>query len=149
MGACAPLCQPILTEQINTLEHEAVPGNTHILRGCLFIAFCHFFISFQKIKKIDDPKSEKLEAHFHEFLSFSLLGTSNFLISRKPIHKSDEKLKQTPPQKHGKPILIQFLSIMLTAQLRFNLASSILMMQQKEKIPLNAELCFLRIADET
>jgi hypothetical protein len=64
----------------------------------LFPAFCYFFISFQKIQKLDGHKSENLEAPSHELLSFSLLGPSSFWISRKLIHKSDEKLKQTPPK---------------------------------------------------
>jgi hypothetical protein len=47
---------------------------------------------------MDDCKSEKLEATFHELLSLSLLGPSNFCFSKKLIHKRDEKLKQiTPP----------------------------------------------------
>jgi hypothetical protein len=66
-------------------------------RGCLFSSFRHFFISFQTIQKLDDPKSEKLEALFHELLNFSLFEPSSFWISRKLIQKSDEKLKQTPP----------------------------------------------------
>jgi hypothetical protein len=68
------------------------------LRGCLFPAFRHFFISFREIQKLDGLKSEKLEAPFHELPSFSLLGQSNFWISRKLFHKSDKKLKQTPPK---------------------------------------------------
>jgi hypothetical protein len=47
---------------------------------------------------LDGHKSENLEAPSHELLSFSLLGPSSFWISRKLIHKSDEKLKQTPPK---------------------------------------------------
>jgi hypothetical protein len=69
------------------------------LKGMLaynFLSF--FFISFQEIQKLDGPKSEKPEVPFHELLSFSLLEPSDFWISRKLIHISDEKLKQTPPK---------------------------------------------------
>jgi hypothetical protein len=66
-------------------------------KGVFVSSFLVFFISFQGIKKWNDPKSEKLEAPVHELLSLSLLGSSNFWISRKLIHKGDEKLKQTPP----------------------------------------------------
>jgi hypothetical protein len=59
----------------------------------LFLAFRHFFISFWEIQKLDGSKSEKLEAPFHELLSFSNFGASSFWISRKLIHKSDKKLK--------------------------------------------------------
>jgi hypothetical protein len=47
------------------------------------VCFQHFviFISFWEIQKLDGLKSEKLEAPFHEFLSFSFLGPSNFWIS--------------------------------------------------------------------
>jgi hypothetical protein len=69
----------------------------YLLRGCLFLAFHQFFISFREIQKLDGLKSEKLKAPFREFLSFSLLGPSNSWVSQKLIHKSDEKLKQTPP----------------------------------------------------
>jgi hypothetical protein len=62
-------------------------------------SFLSFFISFWEIQKLDGPKSKKLEAPFHELLSFSLSGLLSFSISRKLIHKSDEKLKQTPPLK--------------------------------------------------
>jgi hypothetical protein len=48
------------------------------LRGACFQLFVIFFISFWEIKKLDDIKNEKLEAHFHELLSFSLLVTSIF-----------------------------------------------------------------------
>jgi hypothetical protein len=68
------------------------------IQGCLFTAFCYFFISFWKIKKLDASKNKKLEASFHKLLSFSFLGSSNFWISQKLIHKNDEKLKQTLPQ---------------------------------------------------
>jgi hypothetical protein len=30
------------------------------LKGCLFLAFRHFFISFQEIQKLDGPQNEKL-----------------------------------------------------------------------------------------
>jgi hypothetical protein len=43
----------------------------------LFLAFV-IFISFREIQKLDGPKSAKLEAHFYELLSFSVLGPSNF-----------------------------------------------------------------------
>jgi hypothetical protein len=43
------------------------------LRGCLFSVFHHFFISFREIQKLDDPKSEKLEAPFHELLTFGAI----------------------------------------------------------------------------
>jgi hypothetical protein len=55
------------------------------------------FISFWEIQKLDGSKSEKLEAPFHELLSFLLFGPSSFWISQKLIHKSDKKLEQTPP----------------------------------------------------
>jgi hypothetical protein len=29
-------------------------------------------------KKLDNPKTEKLKAHFHELLDFSLFESSNF-----------------------------------------------------------------------
>jgi hypothetical protein len=48
------------------------------LREYLFITFCHFFISFREIQKLDGTKSKKLEAPFHELLSLSLSGPSNF-----------------------------------------------------------------------
>jgi hypothetical protein len=64
--------------------------------GCLFPHFHYFFISFWEIQKLNSSKSEKLETHFYEFLSFSLFRSSSFWISRKLIHKNDEKLKQTP-----------------------------------------------------
>jgi hypothetical protein len=60
-------------------------------------SFSSFVISFWEIQKLDGPKSEKLEAPFHELLNFSLLGLSSFWISRKLIQKSDEKLKGTGP----------------------------------------------------
>jgi hypothetical protein len=53
-------------------------------------------MSFQEIQKLDGPKSEKLEAPFHELLSFSLLGPTIFWISRKLI-KNYEKLKTNNP----------------------------------------------------
>jgi hypothetical protein len=59
-------------------------------------SFLSIFISFLKIQKLDGLKSKKLEAPFRELLSFSLLGSFNFLISQKLIHKSDKILKQTP-----------------------------------------------------
>jgi hypothetical protein len=67
------------------------------LGGVCLQLFVIFFISFQEIQKLDGSKSEKLKAPFYELLSFSLSGPSSFWISRKLIHKSDEKLKQTPP----------------------------------------------------
>jgi hypothetical protein len=47
------------------------------LRGVCFYLFVIFCISFREIQKLDDPKSEKLEAPFHELLSFSLLWSSS------------------------------------------------------------------------
>jgi hypothetical protein len=49
--------------------------------GVFVSSFLSFFISFQEIQKLDGPKNEKLEAHFHELLSFSLLELFSFLIS--------------------------------------------------------------------
>jgi hypothetical protein len=68
-----------------------------MIKGVFVSSFLSFFISFREIQKLDDPKSEKLETPFHELLSFLLLEPFSFWISRKLIHKSDEKLKQTPP----------------------------------------------------
>jgi hypothetical protein len=56
-----------------------------LIRACLFSVFRHFFISFWVIQKLDGAKSEKLEAFFHELLSFLLLELSSFWISRKLI----------------------------------------------------------------
>jgi hypothetical protein len=68
------------------VEH-GLPEATRHLSACLFPAFHHFFISFQEIQKLDDPKSEKLEAPFHELLGFSLLRPSSFWISQNLIKK--------------------------------------------------------------
>jgi hypothetical protein len=59
----------------------------------VFVSSFFIFISFQNIQKLDDSKSEKLEALFYKLLSFSSLGSSNFWISWKLIQKSDKKLK--------------------------------------------------------
>jgi hypothetical protein len=74
---------------------EGTFGN--VLIASLTGRVCHFFISFWEIQNLDGPKSEKMESPFYELLSFSLSRPSSFWISRKLIHKSDEKLKQTPP----------------------------------------------------
>jgi hypothetical protein len=49
-----------------------------LLSGCLFTTFGYFLLDFRRSKKLDDPKSEKLEAPFHKLLSFKLLGPSNY-----------------------------------------------------------------------
>jgi hypothetical protein len=84
------------------LETSSIaPISTPSTKGVFVYSFSIiFFISFREIQKLDDPKSEKLKAPFHEFLSFSLSGLSNFWISRKLIYKNDEKLKQTPYKLH-------------------------------------------------
>jgi hypothetical protein len=56
-------------------------GQGRSSQGVFVYSFLVFFICFQEIKKLDDPKSEKLEAPFHELTSFLLLGSSNFWIS--------------------------------------------------------------------
>jgi hypothetical protein len=57
----------ILEEKKSIVELEGHSG------GVCFQLFVIFFISFQEIQKLDDPKSEKLTEPFHELLSFSLL----------------------------------------------------------------------------
>jgi hypothetical protein len=49
------------------------------IKGVFVYSFLSFFSL--EIQKLDDPKSEKLEAPFYELLSFSLSGPSNFWIS--------------------------------------------------------------------
>jgi hypothetical protein len=58
---------------------EALKTAIHILRGCLFPVFHHFFICSQEIKKLDAPKSEKLEAPFHELLAFGAIQLLDLL----------------------------------------------------------------------
>jgi hypothetical protein len=48
------------------------------LGGVCFQLFVIFFISSREIQKLDDTKSEKLEAPFQELLRFSLLEPSSF-----------------------------------------------------------------------
>jgi hypothetical protein len=90
-------CRAQIQLDAGAFLHHPIPRGG-VLWACLFPVFHHFFISFREIKKLDDSKSEKLEAPFHELLSFSLLGPSSFWISLKLIQKSGEKLKQTGPQ---------------------------------------------------
>jgi hypothetical protein len=49
----------------------------------LFSAFYHFFISFQKIKKLDDTKNEKLKAFFHKVPTFETIQLLDFLKTNK------------------------------------------------------------------
>jgi hypothetical protein len=46
--------------------------------GVFVYSFYHFFINFREIQKLDGLKNKKLEASFHELLSFSVLGSSSF-----------------------------------------------------------------------
>jgi hypothetical protein len=49
-----------------------------LVLGCLFISFCHFFITFREIQKLDDPKNEKLKAPLHELLAFGIIQLLDF-----------------------------------------------------------------------
>jgi hypothetical protein len=56
-----------------SLLHQVSLNEVFVYNFLLF-----FFISFRKIQKLDDSKSEKLEVTFHELLSFSLSASSSF-----------------------------------------------------------------------
>jgi hypothetical protein len=63
---------------------------TSILRGCLLTVFHHFFISL-----LQKRETGSIVSWISQLLTFMAIG---FWISRKLIHKSDKKLKQTPPK---------------------------------------------------
>jgi hypothetical protein len=46
-------------------------------------SFLSFFISFQKIKKLDDTKNEKLKTYFHKVLTFETIQLLDFLKTNK------------------------------------------------------------------
>jgi hypothetical protein len=49
------------------------PGARASSRSVCLHLFIIFFISFREIQKLDGPKSEKLEAPFHELLAFGAI----------------------------------------------------------------------------
>jgi hypothetical protein len=47
------------------------PAISRYTKGVFVSSFSLFLLVFGRSKKLDDPKSEKLEAHVYELLSFS------------------------------------------------------------------------------
>jgi hypothetical protein len=52
------------TDATFSIQVASEAASADSLRGCLFSAFRHFFISFWEIQKLDSLKSEKLESPF-------------------------------------------------------------------------------------
>jgi hypothetical protein len=64
-----------------------------LVKGMFVSAFCHFFISFREIQKLDGPKSEMLGENCFQLLAYEAI---QFLDLPKA-NKNDKKLETNMP----------------------------------------------------